>query len=133
MEELSGGGDDNSTGEFLMALFEDIRTAERELKENDSQFIRRAYVRTVFSSVEGFAFTLKKIALDKPELFTAGELALLREEDSHLTGSGEVRVGRQFQRTAENLRFAFSAFMRFHGRTTSLPVDEGWNIFVAAI
>ena len=42
-------------------------------------------------SVEGFAFTMKKIALGKPELFVPGELALLREETYRLTN--RVRSG----------------------------------------
>jgi hypothetical protein len=134
MEETKDTDDyDEAMGEFLIAIFDDVRRAERELKKDDSPFTRRAYVRTMFSSVEGFAFTMKKIALGKPNLFAPGELALLREEEYHLTTSGEVRVRRRFLRTAENLRFAFAAFMKFHGAPSVLPTDEGWSAFVAAI
>jgi hypothetical protein len=135
MDDTAGADDDSDdpTGAFLVAIFDDVRRAERELHKDDSSFMRRAYVRATFSSVEGFAFTLKKIALGKPELFTSAELAILREEDYQLTASGDVRVGRRFPRTAENLRFAFAAFMRFHGTASALPKDEGWDAFVAAV
>jgi hypothetical protein len=131
MEETKGG-DDDPAADFLVAIFEDLRHVERELKRDDLPHMRRAYIRTTFSAVEGFAHALKRIALGKPELFGPDELALLSEE-YRPAGAGEVRVVRRFLRTADNLRFAFSAFMKFHGKESALPADEGWSNFLAAI
>jgi hypothetical protein len=125
--------DEDATGEFLVAIFDDVRKAERDLKGDDAPFRRRAYVRATFSSVEGFIFIMKKMALGKPNLFSQNELAILREEPLVAGPANGVRVRPRFLPIGDNLRFAFGAFMRSHGSTAVLPTDEGWNDFTRAI
>jgi hypothetical protein len=121
-------------GEFWVAIFEDVRDAERELKKEGSPHRRRAYVRATFSSVEGFIFSLKRMALMKPALFQPDELARLREDGSFETASGErIQLQPRFLRLEENLAFAFAAFVKTHGSAETLPKDEGWAAFLQAI
>lgn len=119
--------------EFVVAILSEVRDAEKDLARDDSPFRRRAYVRATFASVEGFVFALKRIALTKPHLFEPGELTLLLEKEHVLTNMGDVRPRPRFLRVDDNLRFAFKAFMRFHGSDDALDTGQGWAAFQKAI
>jgi hypothetical protein len=50
----------------LMPLLEDANVAETLLDTDDSQFNRRAYVRSVFAMIEGTVWILKQLVLEAP-------------------------------------------------------------------
>ncbi|MDQ3704519.1 MAG: hypothetical protein M3437_04725 [Chloroflexota bacterium] len=112
-----------------------VRINEIKLAASDTAamiFLDRVLVRTVYSRVEGIAYLMKYVALadeNQPDqIFSAGELALLREEDYDLTSEGIVRIKSARLSTLANLRFSFRAFVRALGINFTLNVGEhGWE------
>ena len=128
-----GTVDEEEAAEFMTILLGDVRTAEKELRQDSSPYRRRTYVRTTFASVDGFIFTLKRIALTNSHLFTADEIAKLREVRPAQSSSGSSTGRPWFLPTADNLKFAFESFMRFHGSTARIEPDDDWVAFTKAV
>src|SRR5437879_2030796 len=78
---------------------------------NDSQFGRRAFIRTLFALVEGSVFSYKQLALKIYKggevNFTSAEFAFLQEEQYYLSNKGNATARQTFQNLAANLRFSF--------------------------
>jgi hypothetical protein len=58
--------------------------------------------------------------------FSAGELALLREEFYELDDKGRVVVKPSYLQIQKNLKFAFEAFSKYHGSDFKLKIDDIW-------
>src|SRR5215471_15046290 len=95
-------------------LVQDVGTALRRCKQDDSQFNRRTLVRTVFACIEAMTYGLKQDCLITLET-SAGTLpvselgpliALLKEETYSLDGKGEPQGQARFLPTDQNFRFA---------------------------
>ena len=109
-----------------------------ELLEADrgSQVLRRAFVRAVFASIEGFVYLLKQRALESHNRqirFSRSELSLLKEEAFSLSG-GKVQVTKAKLRLSDNVKFAFRLMAQ--SGFSSYPLDTesvGWNQFIEAV
>lgn len=128
--------------ELFRSLANDVIIAEGELEkdefdENERQFRRRSYIRTVFALVEGVTFVMKQFALSVHEggtiIFSPAELALLREEQYDLE-KGRPRTQQKHLRVADNLRFAFDVFARAFQTTYTLDVNiHQWSWFLDSV
>ena len=122
------------------SLSEDVAAAREDRAAHDDQYRRRTLVRTTFAAIEGWSYALKQAALEHatqtPDLFSAAELACLREESYDLSERGEARVGRKILRTVPNTRFALRMFLRCEGVDDSHFNDrdsaEFWSAFQRA-
>ena len=123
----------------LLKVLEDAHAAEKYLDENDTQFARRAYIRSVFASIEGiiwiFKQTFLKIALEKSaKKFTVAEYSLLSDKTYDLTDKGEPREQQKFLRLPENVKFTIRIFNRIFSSSLDIEVgDKDWADFKAAI
>lgn len=120
-------------------MLEDSNWAERQLEESDSQFTRRAYVRSVFAMIEGTLWVLKQTVLNaQPEAgevkpFTLSEYALLSEITYSLKSNGESREHPKYLRLPENLRFVFTVIAKYFDPELKLAVGtRAWEDFLAA-
>jgi hypothetical protein len=123
----------------LQKLLEDAHAAELYLEENDTQFARRAYVRSVFANVEGSIWLLKQTCLKivkekKLNLLTLAEWSLLSDKTFDLTDKGEPREQQKFLKLPDNIRFTFHIFNRLFKSSFSLGVDgKSWAAFRTAL
>ncbi len=123
----------------IIALLDDVRSAEEYLDANDSQFARRAYVRSLFAFFEGSVWILKQVVLQaakesKRPLFSTGEYSLLRDVSYDLKANGDIRKSDKFLRLPENLRFTHKIVNRVFSGSVDLQVGtKPWNDFLHAI
>lgn len=114
----------------IRAMLSDTIEAESKLQQDQSQFFRRAAVRSFMAAVEGVTWNLKQVCLSawqKGSPFAVGELAVLHEQSYELRENGEVRDITRFPSTQGNIRFALAMFDRVFLRR-SLPDyrSDGW-------
>jgi len=97
----------------LLALAGEL---DREVAESiaardadDSQANRRRLVRAMFAEIEGVCYRLNQIGASlaglHPDMFSAGELALIREESYELDDQGRVRTRTANTPFLANLQF----------------------------
>lgn len=116
---------------MVEVLFEDLIASAKLLSDN-SQFSRRAYVRTLFALIEGMVYQMKKVALcayesDQVE-FTDAEISILKEETYELTKKGAAKSVQRYPKTLENIRFSFYAYAKVFKSNFILDVDNnGWQ------
>lgn len=123
----------------MLKLIEDAAEAEALLAEKDSQFFRRAYIRSVFASIEGITWLIKQVCLKAqspkgPRRISLAEYALLSDQTYELKNNGEPSVQTKFLKLADNLRFTAKVVARLFGITLELGVGTiTWEKFVKAI
>ncbi len=67
-------------------------------------------------------------------IFSAGELALLREESYDLDDKGRVITKQSNLQILKNIKFTFEAFSKYFGAGFRLKLDDmGWESFLKAI
>jgi hypothetical protein len=84
----------------ILNLVEDASLAEKMLKENDTQYLRRCFIRALFAMIEGAIFTLKQAVftygMTVEELtpiekrLSISELVLLQEISIELGNNGKI-------------------------------------------
>jgi hypothetical protein len=123
----------------LMPLLEDANVAETLLDTDDSQFNRRAYVRSVFAMIEGTVWILKQLVLEAPaapgltKTLSVGEYALLADRSFDLSSGGEVRQQTKYLKLSENLRFTFRTAGKYFRVSFDLQIGKApWNSFLMA-
>jgi hypothetical protein len=109
-----------------------------ELKGEESEFWRRAFVRASFSLVEGVTYGLKQVALKSQEsggvVYSDEELSMLKEKSYDLNDKGDAYSQTKYIHITRNIKFAFKAFARAFGEEYELKVDDsGWNYFKEAL
>ena len=123
----------------LLQLLQDAQSAEDLLSSGDTQFARRAYVRSLFAFIEGAVWILKYACRNgrtpKGVLpVSPGEYALLGDASYELKSSGEVAEQPKFLRLQENVKFCAALFNRLFGSKIDLKVGSGdWQKFITAI
>jgi len=122
----------------MIALLEDAHAAETHLEQQDSQFARRAYIRSVFAAVEGIVWLLKRVCLKLAGAAKAkldlGEYSLLQDQTYELKQNGELNVQTKFLRLPDNLRFTFRVFNRSFAANVDLGVGAAsWDHFLEAL
>jgi hypothetical protein len=128
---------------FMNALVADAKDAADLLRETDSGFTRRTYLRSFFSFVEGVLFARRIIVYeytkdeaDSPvsNVLSDAERMLLQEIEYTMDDNGSVKVRAQnFQPFLKFLRFTFAVASK-HGRKPN-SVDYagvGWAWFRVA-
>lgn len=118
------------------ALLDDVTNVRIELIESDTPANRRALVRLVYSFIEGHVYQMKQYAVfvhrTVRPIFSDAELALLTERTYRLNDRGQAEEHSRFLKLPHNLRFAFDAFARAHGLSSTLDVSgKGWAAFKA--
>jgi hypothetical protein len=126
---------DKSSKPFSREIFGDVREATKQLENDDSQYQRRAFIRTFFSAVEAVINTLKRTCVLGPKYtFSDAEKACLKEESYTLDHKGEPSIRALFIPTKANLRFAITMFAKNKGRTAIINVGTiGWECFAATV
>ena len=117
---------------LLDAFAGDVSSSDRALSaQPDSQPFRRAYVRSVFATLEGMTFCLKQDGLataarDAVHL-SDGERALLQEKSFGLRENGEAQERATKLRLEANMRFAFRTFAKLHHiESPTLDASPEW-------
>lgn len=123
----------------IVPMLEDANWAERTLEADDSQFTRRAYVRSVFAMIEGTLWVFKQAILEAPATpgairgLTVADYALLTEKTFDLKTNGRPREHPKFLRLPDNLRFTFGVIERYFGPGPELGVGTvRWERFLKA-
>lgn len=123
----------------IVPMLEDSNWAEKQLESNDSQFTRRAYVRSVFAMIEGTLWVLKQTVLNartapgESKPFSVAEYALLTEKTFHLKSNGKPSEQPKFLRLPDNLRFIFGLISKYFDPQLRLDVGtKSWEDFLAS-
>lgn len=123
----------------LMPMLEDAQWAEEALEREDNQFTRRAYVRSLFSLIEGSIWVLKQTVLHAPasngnvKRISAAEYALLSDKTYDLKSNGQPKEQVKFLKLPENFRFTFSVLEKYFKTELDLGVGTtDWNNFLEA-
>lgn len=131
--------EENAIGTLLQTLGEDVSAQYQLLLSDDSQMLRRSFIRSFFAYVEGLTHVVKQYAMREakrhPGDFTIAELAMLQEENYSLNNKGAVSTQRKFLPTGENFLFAMNTHLkRISG--VELGIDLGgveWQSFLKAL
>lgn len=123
----------------LMPMLDDAHWAEQTLDRDDNQFTRRAYIRSVFSMIEGTVWALKQTVLGAPappgqkKRLLAGEYELLSDKTYELKSNGQIKAQAKYLRLPENIRFTFSMLDKYFGIEFDLGVGTpSWDKFLVA-
>lgn len=125
--------------EPILVLLEDAHAAEQYLEETDSQFSRRAYIRSIFAYIEGSVWILKQTCLKaKPfsgvRRMSPIEYALLVEETYDLKSNGEPKAQSKFLRLPDNIKFTFKVVNKLFQSNIDLGVGKDeWSKFQCAL
>lgn len=126
--------------EPMLKLLEDAEEAEVLLnKEPNRQFFRRAYIRSIFASIEGIIWVIKQTCLKarspKGVLpMTIVEYAMLADESYGLKGNGETCIQTKFLRLPDNLRFTVKVVNRLFRMQLELGIGTTtWKNFQTAL
>jgi hypothetical protein len=125
--------------EPMLRLLEDVKEAETLLEEKDTQFFRRAYIRSTFTSIEGIIWLIKQVCfnakpLDGPRVISVADYILLSEVSYDLKHNGEPSVQTKYLQLANNLRFTAKVVQRLFHATLDLGVGTTkWEKFRKAI
>lgn len=124
----------------ICKLLEDASAAEKYLKDNETQFARRAYVRSVFAYMEGTVWLLKqliiqsvfqsKVVANPLHVLSLAELALLSDVSYDVKDSGEPFEKQKFLPLPKNLRLTVSVINRLNKSSIDLVIDpKPWARF----
>jgi hypothetical protein len=119
---------------LISLLGADADEARRLLKDTDSPYSRRTFVRAVAASVEGIIHEFRRHTLveaeRRPSLFSAGELACLREESYSIDDQGHARASARYVPVPASVQFTLRMFMRGTKCGPTLKLDhQGWEAF----
>ena len=127
-------------------LFEKMTSALRDeaadvlgrAEETQSPRDIRAAFHIVFASVEGLVAFLKQSIVELPphyaKHYSAGELALIREEMYHLDNNGDIQVSNRRLPLDLNFKFSIKMFMKEVASETKLDTEsDGWRSFKEAL
>jgi hypothetical protein len=123
----------------LLKLLEDTGEAEAFLDKHNTQFARRAYIRSIFAYIEGAIWLLKQSCLrvvleQKVRILKPADYALLKDVGFELKSNGEPFEQPKFLRLPENVRFTFRTFNRLFSASIDLGIgSKKWDDFLAAI
>lgn len=123
----------------LDPLIQDIHWAEKVLDKEDNQFTRRAYIRSLFSTIEGSVWVLKKtllhIAVHEGHIknLSVAEFALLSDITYDLKNNGEPKEQEKHLKLPQNIRFTFDIFGKYFKIKFDLHIGQvEWNHFLDA-
>ena len=133
----------SDTDQFLLysAIIEDVAWCLQNLNKNDTQFWRRAFIRSMFAFVEGMTFRMKKAVLivheKMPLNLTEAEIAVLKEV-SYSLNDGKAKEENMHITLMSNFTFAYRMYFSLLNHTDDLAVQKqndsnGFDAFKKAI
>jgi len=123
MEEKKTNKDLLPVDPFSEALFESEKM-EKELKKEVDYFstdlikepknncLRRVFIKSLFSYIEGVCFALKQVTLVLCSDLSIGEKNLLEEVEYYLNNKGELWENKKHLKPEYNLKFAFKMYAK---------------------
>jgi hypothetical protein len=137
MEKIKTLGD---VARRIQELLKDACEAENYLKNNNSQFAKRAYIRSIFAYMEGTIWIFKQLivqtvfqskAVTNPlRLLSIAELGLLSDVSYDLKDNGEPYEQQKFLPISKNLRFTVGIMNRFTHSSIDLQTNsKTWDRF----
>lgn len=122
-----------------MPILEDAQWAENLLEKDDSQYSRRAYIRSFFALLEGSIWVFKQAILHAPtkdgksKRMSPAEFALLSDKSYDLKSNGQTKEQTKYLKLPENLRFTFSVLEKYFKTTSDLGIGTvKWESFLEA-
>jgi len=122
---------------FFGRLSEDVDYARKLLEENDSQIVRRTYLRSLFAFIEGNSFRLRQLALaahiHRTQCFSNEEIIMLEEKDLGIKNNGNLKIRTKYIDFASNIRFSQKSYIKaFGGKLPDYTVN-GWAQLIKAL
>lgn len=114
--------------EMFFVLIDDVFLHQKEIEHSNNLCSKRAYVRSVFSLIEGITYRMKQVALlCSGTNLTGSDIALLKEEIYSLNSTGLPVVKILLVPTLPNLRFSFYIISKTYNSNYKLIVSgKGW-------
>ncbi len=122
----------------IIQFADDAGVAENAVDAEDTQYNRRAFVRTLFALIEGTVFFLKQTtfstASSGARRLRADEGLLLLDSTVELSSGGRPQLKTKFIRVEDNLRFAVRMLNKVYDLDLDLKVgSKQWENFKSAI
>ncbi len=115
---------------FFAEFSRDLDQASKILEENDSQYIRRIYLRSLFTFIEGNSFRLRQMALaahnNRAQCFSNEEIMMLEEKDIDIKDNGDLNIKTKYIGFAENIRFSQNSYIKAIGGDQPDYTANGW-------
>jgi hypothetical protein len=115
----------------------DIDCARKYCQLTDSQYARRALVRTFFAAVEAVSFQLRQVTLANAagmDYLSPAEVMLLREQRYLLDDKGQSKIVDQFLRFPNSLLLSLQTYAKNHGATFKVDKStSGWQALKRAV
>jgi len=128
-EELS-----TDEADFIIELMEEVVFFVKKLKIEDTQFMRRAFCRSVFQFVDGIASDIKAEVMKDEAPTTIGDEAYLALQDKKIIGKGDKKkVVKKKSGFAKNIDFAFDIYGWTNGIELNLKKSKEWQRFQKCI
>lgn len=124
---------------MLMPMLEDGDWAEHALEKDDNQFTRRAFIRSLFSIIEGSVWVLKQTLLHasapkgRMKQLSIAEYAILSETTYDLKNNGQINARSQKLPLPENLKFTAELLAKYFNAHLDLGIgSKAWDNFLKA-
>lgn len=123
----------------FMPMLDDARWAETELSRDDSQYTRRAYIRSMFALIEGTIWVLKQSLLKAVSEINGaqlqpGERELLSDTTYELSNNGKIREQTKYLKLTDNLKFTYAILGKYtHAKLQLGTGTVAWENFTTSI
>ncbi|HEX8736512.1 MAG TPA: hypothetical protein VF721_14375 [Pyrinomonadaceae bacterium] len=123
--------------EMARILGQDCVEHRTAIQNNDSQFHRRAFVRSVFAFIEGILYRMKETARHFGEAaatLSIGELVALSQVSFEVNDKGEILSKTVYPKFLNNFKFVFTAYSKSFGSSFNIDYGRsGWLNLTAAV
>ena len=126
------------TQEMTYVLSNDVREIWKILDKDDSQTMRRAFIRALFAAIEGALYRVKIdliYAHDKEYInLLPEELVLLSEKIYHIDKNGNAKSIDKFSPTKNTFLFIYNTLFRYtHNSYRIDKKDKYWSFFITIL
>ena len=108
------------------------------LESNDSQYLRRALIRSLFAAIENVIWGMKLEILNRIKVarisFSEEDLAILKEKSIKYDKEGKSIVSTKYVEFKRNIRFVFESYVKSYGGNLNIDVEsKDWKEFVCFV
>jgi len=137
LSDTQAGTQEERDLDVVAELFGDVDAGEDALRQSNSQYNRRNYVRTAFAAVEGVLSSLREglLAGASRRKFDAGTICVLQERSYGLDNKGLPVPTARFHRLEDTLLFLWKLYVK-PLKTRALAIDtaaRNWNQLKSAV
>ncbi|KAF0140859.1 MAG: hypothetical protein FD122_2032 [Stygiobacter sp.] len=130
--------EDQLVKEMSEFLYYDFNEGIDLLSKNDSQYLRRSFIRSLFAAIESVIFGMKTEILNRLSEanppFTTGELVILEEKSFTIDKSGDIIESPKYLELKKNIRFVFRTYGKCYGTQLELDVSgTDWKNFTELV